>query len=68
MNCMSKPNCDLGKSLFPKIIEPIIKLSPEKSIVVKNGSISNKDIENFIGVVKTGYRIRSMSKLLLLLL
>ena len=68
MNCFSKQYCDLGKSLFPKIIEPIIKLSPDKSILVKNGSISNKDLENFIGVVKTGYRIRSMSKLLLFLL
>ena len=68
MNCSYKQSCDLGKSLFPKIIEPIIKLSPDKSIQVKNGSISNKDLENFIGIVKTGYRIRSMSKLLLLLL
>ena len=68
MNCTDKQSCDLGKSLFPKIIEPIIKLSPDKLILVKNGSISNKDLENFIGVVKTGYRIRSMSKLLLLLL
>ena len=68
MNCTNKQSCDLGKSLFPKIIEPIIKLSPDKSILVNNGSISNKDLENFIGVIKTGYRIKSMSKLMFLLL
>ena len=68
MNCMVKSYCELGKSLFPQIVQPIIKLSSNQTISIKNGSVSNKDLEKFIGVIKTGYRIRSMSKLLFLLL
>ena len=67
MNCMVKSYCELGKSLFPQIVQPIIKLSSNQTISIKNGSVSNKDLEKFIGVIKTGYRIRSMSKLLFLL-
>ena len=68
MNCTYKSYCELGKSLFPKIVQPIIKLSPNKRIPVNNGTIKNKDLETFFGVVRTGYKIRSMSKLLFLLL
>ena len=68
MNCMVKSYCELGKSLFPQIVQPIIKLSSNQTISIKNGSVNNKDLEKFIGVIKTGYRIRSMSKLLFLLL
>jgi len=68
MNCMAESYCELGKSLLPQIVQPIIKLSPNQTISINNGSISDKDLEKFIGVIKTGYRIRSMSKLLFLLL
>ena len=68
MNCMKKASCDLGKSIFPNIVEPIIELSSNQEISIKNGTINNKDLEKLIGVVRTGYRIRSISKLLFLLL
>jgi hypothetical protein len=68
MNCIKKASCDLGKSIFPNIVKPIIELNSNQEISIKNGSINQKDLEKLIGVVKTGYRIRSMSKLLFLLL